>query len=66
MCCHKEVEIKHKSEVVSQKEALGDGAESAEVVPESEATALEFRSLPFPTSILYPSTRQENEASKYY
>ena len=56
MCFHKEVEIRHKSEVVSQREALEDGAESVEVVPELEATASEFGSLAFHTSILYPNT----------
>lgn len=56
MCCHKEVEIKHKSEVVSQREALGDGAEPAEVISESETIASEFASLAFPTSTLHPDT----------
>lgn len=56
MCCHKEIEIKHKSEVVSQREALGDGAEPAELIPESEAIATGFGSLAFPTSTLYQNT----------
>lgn len=67
MCCHKEIEIKHKSEVIFQREALGDGAEPAELIPESEAIVAGFGSLAFPHLYLVPKySGQENEASKYY